>query len=250
MADPFPLYLPAEARRLFQTESLLRRMAQTAQWSADSRLLELHGSMGGLALSKALGCSVTVVEPEARILDQLRERARVAEMSGKTAFLGQPTTTCTFPAESFDGIFCLGRVVGAPTELAKKCRVWLAPKGRLAITMLLKVSRAPSSDMLSYWEKRLGAPLPSALGALKGVEAQGFEPELLESMGDAELDDYYREFEPLLAKLPADHVGAQLLREEAKLHRAQNGRAGVTWAVLVARRAEPGEQPPESRDGG
>ena len=32
MADPFPLYVPSEARRLFQSESLLRRFAQMARW--------------------------------------------------------------------------------------------------------------------------------------------------------------------------------------------------------------------------
>ena len=33
MADPFPLYLPPETRRLFQSESLLRRFAQMAHWN-------------------------------------------------------------------------------------------------------------------------------------------------------------------------------------------------------------------------
>lgn len=249
MADSFPLYLPFDARRLFQGESLLRRLAQTAHWSKASRLLELHGSLGGLALTKALGCTAVVVEPDPRVSDSLKERARVAAMGERATFLSQAVEGSSFAVESFDGVLSMGRLIGQPGEVARRCRTWLAPKGRLAFTVLVKVSRAPSAEVLAAWEKRLGAPVPSSRDALMAVERAGFEPEFMESVGEAEMDEYYKELDQAAAR-HADDPGAPALREESRLHRAQNGRAGVTWALIVARRREPGEKPPVNRDGG
>jgi hypothetical protein len=250
MDDPFPLYLPPEARRLFQGESLLRRLAQTAHWSKSSKLLEFHGSLAGLALSKALGCRLTVVEPEGKTADLLKERARAVGLSDRATFLTQPVAGSSFAVESLDGILALGRVLGFPATVAKRLRVWLAPKGRLALTVLLKVSRNPAPQVLSYWEQRLGTPLPSARDALIEVQQEGFEPEFLDSMGETDLDEYYRELEVAAARLPAEHPGGKALIEEMGVRRSAAGRSGVTWALMVLRRSEPGEKAPPSRDGG
>lgn len=250
MADPFPLFLPSDARRLFQTESLLRRFAQAAHWSHTSKLLEVHGSLGGLALTKALNCTLTVAEPEQPMLDALKERARIAGISDRVTFLHKRFDELAFPAASFDGIFALGRVVGPLDVSAAKVRPWLVERGRLGLTWIVKVGLAPSQPSLDYWATRLGQPLAVPRDALISVEKVGFEPELLETMGELELDEYYRELELLNGKLPADHAGAKALREELTLHRAQNGKSGVTWAAVIVRRKEPGEKPPASRDAG
>ncbi|MGV3622958.1 MAG: SAM-dependent methyltransferase, partial [Archangium sp.] len=81
------------------------------------------------------------------------------------------------------------------------------------------------------------------------IEREGFEPELIETLGESEMDDFYKEVEAALAKsLDTDAAGQQALRDEITLHRS--GKTGVTLGFIVARRKEPGEKPPPSRDGG
>lgn len=249
MADLFPLFLPPEARRLFQTESLLRRFANNAHWNGQAKLLEFHGSLGGLALCKALDCTLTVVEPEMRVIEALRERAKVANMLDKVTFLNQHTDGSSFGVGSFDGIFSFGRVIGPVAEVAKTWRTWLAPKGRCAITGVVKVGRTPNEQVLAAWQKRLGEPLALPRDALLSVEAHGFEPEMVESAGETELDDFYRELENVLNKTQ-ETTGHQTLRDEIELHRSVAGKTGVTYATMVFRRKEPDEKPPMSRDGG
>jgi predicted O-methyltransferase YrrM len=250
MADPFPLYLPSEARRLFQSESLLRRFAQTAHLNGNSRLLEIHGSLGGLALARALNCSITIIEPEQKVADTLKERARLAGIGDKVTWLVQPLVGSSFPEKSFDAIFSLGRVAGAPDQLARLCRPWLDEKGRLAVTYVMAVGRQPAKVALDSWAERLGRPIRSPRETLLAFEPEGFEPELVESLGDPELDEFYREVEVALSRQPAETEPMKLLKAEIAVHRSQNGKASATYGVIVARRKEPGEKPPLSRDGG
>lgn len=250
MTDPFPLYLPPEARRLFQSESLLRRFAQAAHFTGESRLLEIHASLGGLALARALNCQITMIEPDARVAETLKERARLAGLGDSVTWLQQPLSSVSFSEKSFDGIFSLGRVIGHPDELARRFRPWLAEKGRLALTAIMAVGRQPAKVALESWADRLGRPIISPRDTLMSVEPEGFEPEIVESLGDPELDEFYREVEAALAKQPSETEAVKQVKAEIAVHRAQQGRAGATYGVIVARRKEPGEKPPLSRDGG
>jgi hypothetical protein len=251
MPAPFPLYLPPDARRLFQTESLLRRFAQMAQWDEQSRLLELHASLGGLALIRALGSALVIIEPEQKLVDSVRERAKVAGVLEKVTFEQHSALDLDYPDQSFSGIFGFGRVLGVPGKVAAWLRPLLTQNGRLGITCMMKVSRNPAKASLDYWNKRLGSPLLLPRESLLAVEAAGYEPELVESLGDAELEEYYKELEAGLSKSPAtDAAGAAALKEEIAVHRAAQGKAGVTFGFIVARRKEPGEKPPLSRDSG
>lgn len=248
MADAFPLYLPREARRLFQSESLLRRFAQAAQWTEDSKLLELHGSLGGLALSKALKCPLTVVEPDQRSADVVRERARMAGIAPLVTVLNQSSTDASALDDGYGGIFCLGRVLGAVDMISARFRPLLSESGRLALTVMVKVGRSQPDAALKAWTARLGHALPSPRDAMMLFEAQGFEPEICESLGEPELDDFYKEVETLLSRAP--DPDAKPLLDEIALHKSCHGKTGVTYAVLIGRRKEPGEKPPLSRDGG
>lgn len=250
MADPFPLFLPTEARRLFQSESLLRRFAQAGHFSSSTRLLEIHGSLGGLALARALNCSITVVEPDANVATALKERAKTAGLGDRVTWVQQPTASVSFPDRAFDAIFCLGRVIGYPDALAKRMRPWLDEKGRLAITYLMAAGRNPPKVALESWADRLGRPLLSPRETLLTVEPEGFEPEIVETLGDPELDEFYKEIEQVLARSPASNGDGNAIKAEIAVHRAQQGRSGATYGVIIARRKEPGEKPPVSRDGG
>lgn len=246
----FPLFLPPEARRLFQTESLLRRLAHAAHWSKESRLLELCGSLGGLALCRALSCKLTTIEADPKQLEVLKERARVAGLAERVTFLQQAVESLALEADGFDGIFALGRVVGPLDGLLARLRPALAGKGRLGLTTVVKVGRSPPASALEAWGKRLGAPLLLPRDVLQAVEAAGFEPELLETVSDLELDEYYQELEVVMARGGLDPAGLSALQDEIALHRAHNAHSGVAYAVVVARRKEPGEKPPLSRDSG
>lgn len=249
MADLFPLYLPPDAPRLFQTESLLRRLAQTAMWDQDSKLLELYGSLGGLALSRALGCRVTVVEPDAKVLEGLEERARVAGVAEKVTFVHGDVLTAEVPNE-LNGIFTCSRVLGLPGQLAKVFRPHLAERGRLGFLCVIKVGRSPSAEAVAGWEKRLESPLLLPKEALLEVEREGFEPDLMETVGESELDEFYQALDGLMKKPDAETgPGPDQLKAELAFHQAQ-GSSGVTVAFVLARRKEPGEKPPLSRESG
>jgi len=251
MADPFPLYVPPEARRLFQSESLLRRFAQMAHWTEGASLLELHGSLGALAITKALGCHLTVLEPDQRLADALKERARVVGVAEKVAVQHGPLHAIKFAERAFDGIFSFGRVIGLPAPVARHWRPYLAVGGRLGVTAMVKVGRQPNAAALSAWETRLGSPLLTPRQTLMAIETQGYEPELVETLGEVELEDYYRELEGVLSRTAdQNEVGAKALTAEIALHRSHAGKTGVTIGFIVARRKEPGEKPPPSRDGG
>ncbi len=250
MADPFPLYLPPDARRPFQTESLLRRFAQAAHWSDESSLLEIHGSLGGLALAKALSCHLTVIEPEARVADALKERAKVVGVADRVGVQNVTADAMKFAERAFDGIFAFGRVLGLPAVVAKRWRPYLAEGGRLGLTAVVRVGLKPAEAALKAWEARLGSPLLSPRQTLMAIEQEGFEPEMVESLGEPELDEHYRELEAVLNKNGTDDASVKALREEIALHRSLNGKTGVTLAFVVLRRKEPGEKPPASRDGG
>ncbi len=222
MAEPFPLYVPPEARRLFQSESLLRRFAQTARWDDESSLLELHGSLGALALTRALGCHLTVIEPDERVADTLKERARLGAIGDKVAIKHGPVAAVAFAERAFDGIFSFGRIIGNTAAVAKRWRPNLAFNGRLGMTVVVRVGRSPSPKALEAWAQRLGATLLTPRDT--DLETA------LETTDDR------------------DEAGQRALRDEIELHRAAP--TAVSLGFVVARRKEPGEKPPPSRDGG
>lgn len=251
MSSPFPLYHPPDARRLFQSDSLLRRIAQLAHWDSKTRLVELFGTLNGLALAKTLDCELTVVEPFGKQLESLKERARLAGVGDLVSFEPGDVLAANLPQRKFHGIFSLGRVTGTVSSEGKRLRPMLAERGRLGLTAVVKVSRQPNEKALAFWQDRLGAPLPLPREALLALEAEGFEPELVETAGDVDLEEYYASLETALANAEnPDADGPKAARAELALYRELGGKAGVTFAFVLGRRKEPGEKPPMSRDNG
>ena len=162
MADPFPLYVPPETRRLFQSESLLRRFAQMAHWNDGASLLELHGSLGALAIAKALSCHLTIVEPDQRLADAIKERARVVGVGDKVAVQQGAVGALKFAERAFDGIFSFGRVIGLPAAVAKQWRPYLAVGGRLGFTAMVKVGRQRQRAGARQLEDAAGQPAADA----------------------------------------------------------------------------------------
>ncbi|MBL8952865.1 MAG: SAM-dependent methyltransferase [Myxococcaceae bacterium] len=248
MAESFPFYLPAEARRLYTSDAVARRIALTAHWTNTARVLELYGSSAGIALAKELGCDVTLADGDDVVCKALEGRVAAAGVSDRVKVQKLSMTAPAVPDGSQDGILLLGRLWAPLDETATKLRRFLALRGRLVMTWPVRVGLRPAKAALELWEKRVGSPLQSPRECLMSVEKHGFEPETIETPSEADLDDYYKSVEATLAKAPPE--SAKALKAEIEVHRDAGGKSGVTLALMVARRKEPGERPPAARDGG
>lgn len=247
MAEAFPFYLPAEARRLYTTDGVARRIALNAHWTNTARVLELYGSSAGIALAKELGCDVTLAESDDAVLKALEQRVASAGVSDRVKVSKVSMTSLSFPEGSQDGVLVLGRLLMPLDEAAIKLRRFLALRGRLVVTWPVRVGLRPQKAALEFWEKRVGK-LQSPRECLMSVEKHGYEPETIETPSEADLDEYYKSVEASLGKAPPE--AAKLLKQEIEVHRDAGSKSGVTLALLVLRRKEPGERPPAARDSG
>jgi hypothetical protein len=249
MAETFPFYLPPEAKRLYTSDGVVRRVALTAHWSNAVKVVELAGTPAGIALAKEIDCEVTLADTDDAVVRTLDERVKAAGM-GKLVHAQKVPGYTSLPYEegSLDGILVLGRLLMSLNDAAAKLRPYLALRGRLVLTWPVKVGLRPAKASLDFWEKRLGTPLLTPRETLMMVEKHGYEPETIETPAEIDIDEYYRSVEAGLAKAPAEAAAA--LKQEIDVHRDAGGRGGVTIALLVARRKEPGERPPAARDGG
>ncbi len=248
MAEPFPLPFPPDARRPFGSEEFIRRLARMAQWTSGSRVLELEAGTASLLLAKEFGCAVTAIDADEAAVQSLKERVKGQSLTDRISVRQASFQDLPFGEGEFEGILALGRV---PLSLDEgvQLRRHLAPSGRLVWTYPVKVGRYPAKIATDFWDGRLGETMRLPRELLMAVEANGFEPETVETLSDAELDDYYRSIEPQVKKLD-DSPASRAIRDELELHRSQGGKSSVSWAVVVGRRREPGEKPPASRDSG
>ncbi|MGQ0504848.1 MAG: SAM-dependent methyltransferase [Myxococcaceae bacterium] len=246
MGATFPLFFPADARRVFGTEESVRRIARVADWGSGARILELGcGSLPStLVLAKELGCHVTAVDDDQAGLDKAMERAKSHGLGDRLETRKVDFKSLSFTEGQFDGIVATGSILMPLSEAVKTLRPYLAPRGRIALTYPVRVGRYPAGIVLEHWEKRLGEPLVLPRDCLQTVEKGGFEPESAETLSNIEIDDYYRLLEPHVA---IDEP-AKPLRDEMDLHRTAGGRGSFSYALVVGRRKEPGEKPPISRN--
>ncbi|MCY1077417.1 SAM-dependent methyltransferase [Archangium lansingense] len=250
-AESFPLYFPGDARRPFSSEVATRRFAKVAQLEEGGRVLELGCGPSGPAsvvLAQEFGCSVVAADADETMLIHMRDRVRSLGLDGRVDVRRVDLRKPVFREGEFDAILCQGRMFMALPDAFGTLRPLLAHQGRLGITYPVRVGRVTPRAVLEFWERRLGAPLLLPRELLQHLALAGFEPESVESLQDAELDAFYRELEPLLAKASAEQ--SVWLREEMALHRENNGKATSSYAFAVGRRREPGEKPPATRDRG
>lgn len=247
LAEAFPLYFPTDARRAFETEDAVRRIVLSARLASGSRVLDLAAGRGvaALHLAKEYGCDVVAADCDDVALHQLVDRVKGHGLSGQIEVRKVDYKKLPFPEGEFDCIVLLGRVLFPAEATAKELRRLLALNGHLCLTYPAKIGRSPSPEILSAWEARLGEPLMLPRELLALIERLGYEPQCVETLSDAELADLYRQCE---GKLDAEPRG-DALKKEIELFR-EHGKAAVTYAFAIARRKEPGEKPPASRDRG
>jgi SAM-dependent methyltransferase len=250
-AEPFPLYIPGDARRAFSSEDATRRFARVAQLERGAHVLVLGcGSDAApvLTLAKDLDCTVVAADADEAALAVLREKLAPHGLGDKVELERVDPLALHFPPGAFEAILIPGRVLYPLSAALRSLRSLLAVQGRLGLVYPARVGRQAPPAVLGFWQNRLGAPLLMPRELLQSMESSGFEPESAETLTDVELEALYRDFEARLEGVPP--AQADVLREEIALHRQQGGRLVATYAFLIGRRKEPGERPPASRDRG
>lgn len=247
-AEAFPLYYPPNARRAFESDDIIRRFANVATLTSGSRVLEVLAGRGSASvlLAKELGCEILALEADDAGVTALVERVRTLSLQDRITVKKMDPTRPDLPAGEFDAVVVQGRVVGQLESVAHAYRPLLSTNGRLMMTYPAKVGRFPQRHALEFWEKRLGEAPRYPREVLMAIESCGFEPEAVETLDDGALAELYRGLEQKID----GNAAAAALREEVDLFRGASNKASVSYAFAVARRKEPGEKPPASRDRG
>ena len=247
-AEAFPLYYPPNARRAFESDDIIRRFATVATLTSGSRVLEVLAGRGSasVVLAKELGCEVLAMEADEASVSVLAERVRTLSLQDRITVRRVDPLRPDLPAGEFDAVVIQGRIVGPLEQCARLYRPLLSTNGRLMVTYPAKVGRFPQKHALEFWEKRLGEPVRYPREVLQVIELCGFEPEAVETLDDGGLAELYRGLEQKID----GNAAAASLREEVDLFRGASNKASVSYAFAVARRKEPGEKPPASRDRG
>lgn len=248
-AGNFPLLFPPEAKSPFIDGSAARQLLRIARLASGARVLEVGaaGSRVGFALAEQAECIVTLAESDAAGVAALEAAIAASKLEGLSATRVDPLAP-QLPPDAFDVILLQPRGLMPLASALEVYRPILRRSGRLVFTWPTRVGRFPGAPSLSWWEQRLGEALPVSRDLLLQVGAAGYEPEAAETLGDAEMDELYRSLEEQLSALSEEERA--LLREEISIHRAQNGKAGVAFTRVIARRREAGEKPPTTRDRG
>jgi cyclopropane fatty-acyl-phospholipid synthase-like methyltransferase len=247
-AEAFPLYYPPNARRAFESDDITRRFATVATLTSGARVLEVLAGRGSASvlLAKEFGCEVLATDSDDAVIASLTERVTSLSLHDRITVKKMDATRPDFPPGEFDAIVVQGRVVGSLDWCTARYRPLLATNGRLMITYPAKVGRYPQRHALDFWERRLGEPVRYPREVLQSIESGGFEPEAVETLDDSALAELYRGLESRID----GNAAAASLREEVDLFRGASNKASVTYAFAIARRKEPGEKPPASRDRG
>jgi SAM-dependent methyltransferase len=243
--DLFPLTYPADVRPALAAESQLRRIAGTSDLEPGSKVLVL-GALNAAAaqiLAKEFSARVVVADTSEAALARLGEVLDETGVSHAVSRRKADFDALPFEDGEFSAIF-VDPVPLLPFERAVNAlRPLLAKSGRLVLGYPVLVSRHPAPGSVQLWEQKLGEKLLSPREYLQILERSGYEPQTLETLDDAALDDFYLSLEKALGGSdPA------VVREEISLHRSQSGRATVSFSMFVGRRKEPGEPPPISRN--
>lgn len=248
-AEAFP-FLSADARRAFGSEEYSRRIARIAAWTQGAKVLEVGagGSNAGLVLARDYGCSVTAVDSDEAAVGALREKVRALGLTERVEVRHAAYDQLPFDAGSFDGVVVQGRFPFKAEDAVKRFRALLAPSGKLVLSYPVRVGRHPNKALLDVWERRLGEALLLPRELLQLLERNGYEPQSVETISDAELDDLFRSVEASVPKL--DAARAEELTAEIAAHKSQGNKSGVSIALAVGRKKEAGERPPQSRDRG
>lgn len=244
----FPAALLVEGRRLPGTPETFRRLLRALEVQPGHRVL-LMGSGEGLlfrTLAHEAGAQLTALEWHAPYVAACEARVREESLSGRvTVRQGELGAVA---GQSFEAIVVETLPPAGPlTPFAAQLRELLAPNGRLGMTLPAAVGLNTAEAVAKFWSDALGMPLARPVALLSQIERAGFEPQWAETLSDELMAEHCR----LLGEAAAGAEAklAERARAEVELFKGA-GRAGSSYAMLVARRREPGEKPPPARTAG
>lgn len=246
-AHKFPISYPGDVRPSLAGEDALRRFGKQLAIAANGKALGVGAGAAPMALylARELGSQVVVVDVANAALTELSDRVKAHGLEQKIS-VHKVETYAAASLPFADGEFraiVIDPSAPAPLEqLFAGYRRLLAPRGRLMATYPVRVGRFPNTPLIQFWEQKLGEPLPLPRDVLQVLERAGYEPQIIETLDDAAMDDFYRKAE--------QHAAAndEQFREELSHFQSQGGRTTVSFAVAVGRRKDPGEKPPPSRN--
>lgn len=250
--DSLALYYPDEAWEVCVSADWVRRAARVAKL-IEVRVLQVGWGPGTATttLAKDANCKVVSLGLDHGLVAQSRERVKSKGDKLKVDYKSWDGKKLPFGAAGFDAVWVDGGLGTEPGEILGQVRPLLALSGRAVFTYPVRVGRHQDRALFAHWEAKTGAPLMLPRELLCAVEGLGFEPQAIETLGDEELDLFYRAVESSAGGLKGANADlAASLCEEAALHRGQTGKSTVSFARVIARRKEPGEKPAPSRDTG
>jgi SAM-dependent methyltransferase len=229
------------------SEAMLRRVGRLCGLGPRTRLLTL-GFDGGPApafLAEEFGAKVVAADADdeavLRQRNAIREHGADERVSTRRVDYERPP----FGDQEFEAIL-VDALAMRLDAAARVLRRHLALNGRLCVTHPVRIGRYPNPSMVRMWEQKIREPLRLPSECLHTIEREGYEPQTAEVLDEAALEVYYRQLEQSV-RPDGDPARAAAVQEEIALFRSQGGRSGASFAVLVARRREPGEKPPVSR---
>jgi SAM-dependent methyltransferase len=249
MTTERPQLFPDSIKHPLEHENTFRRVAAIANLTRSSHVLDVGENAGfaALFLARSIECHGVVADRDETNLQKVIEQGKALSLAGRITTRKMEGAEVSFSPGEFDAIFARADLSPLP-EVAKHFREALGLRGRLWVSLPLKVGRYPSRPTVEFWERRLGQSVLEPKDALLIFEQGGFEPETVQTLGDSELADFYREIERTLAGKPEQEV--QTWRQEIELFRSQSAKTSVAYGWILARRKEPGEKPPQTRERG
>lgn len=233
---------PLISGRPFDSVPTYRRLARLFHWNNRSRVLEIGSADAAIYWAELLGCEAVVVAEQARRVEVLSKQVKAQGLHDQIEVRQAAYSALPFGPGDFDGIICLGRPWMAFTEFVTSMREFLARDGRIALMHAMAFHPGPSAQARSHSKTGLMTPAE----ALEQLHLSGFEPELAECIGHHELRAFCS---ALTSYRPDSEEEAESLRRETSRLK-QMPDMGQSLSLFAARRKEPNESPPASRDRG
>jgi hypothetical protein len=233
--ESLPHALLPGARQAFATEEATHRFAKVARLQPGARVLLLGDVVeAALLLARDYDCHVVAADEDPEALERLRAQAQAQGLEAQVETLPLAAALEEQGPSDFQGVLVRGDRVYATQAAARHLRPRLGLDGRLGLVALARVGRAPDEAELSRWEALQGAPVLAPLALLALLRDVDYEPEAVETLSPAELVA----------------LTEQLGDDEALRAWREGGRGGVSYALVMGRRREPGERPPIPHDRG